>query len=174
VGENQELFPYTDDLNQLISQIAHLIGTYQPEVIITHGSNGEYGHPAHILTHKGVRKAVEDLRHSAPLLYTFCADFPGHPRPRHANPDDPAHLILDVRPAMAQKTRAAYCHRSQHALFLRRRSQKAGYRLTIPEILLDLESLHRVYPPVGGEPQDAVITALAPWKKTPQETMLYS
>ena len=143
IGENQELYPYASDQNDLASRIRDHIETICPDVILTHGSNGEYGHPGHILTHKGVCQAVKDLGRSSPLLYTFCATFLNHPRPRHANPDDPAHIIVDVTPAIGQKIRAAYCHRSQHALFLRRRSLLTGYRLTIPEILLNIESFHR-------------------------------
>jgi LmbE family N-acetylglucosaminyl deacetylase len=178
VGENEELYPYTDDFDGLVEQISDHIYEIQPDAILTHGANGEYGHPGHILTHQAVRVAVEKIRpgrflRSTPnrvrgetsqvspvLLYTFCADFPGHPRPRHANPDNPAHLILDVTPVMAQKEKAAYCHRSQNALFVRRGSQQAGYRLTVPETLLKVESLHRLYPPVNNLPEDALTDLL--------------
>lgn len=163
-GENNQLYPYTEDVEGLIEKIVPIIRDIQPDTVITHGSNGEYGHPGHILTNKGVRAAVDRLGKYAPLLYTFCADFPGHPRPQHANPDDPAHLVLDITPVMDQKIQAAYCHRSQHALFLRRRSKQAGYRLTIPEILLKMESFHRALPAENGDPQDKFIRMLSPWK----------
>jgi LmbE family N-acetylglucosaminyl deacetylase len=183
VGENEELYPYTDDFDGLVEQISGYIYKIQPDAVITHGANGEYGHPGHILTHRAVRQAVENLRPerflrstltkgrsvtlqvSPILLYTFCADFPGHPRPRHANPDNPAHLILDVTAAMAQKEKAAYCHRSQNALFVRRGSRQAGYRLTVPEALLKVESLHRLYPPVNCLPEDAMTDLLKSWVK---------
>jgi LmbE family N-acetylglucosaminyl deacetylase len=165
VGEKDKLYAYTDNFDGLVSQIVQSIQKHKPGAVITHGSNGEYGHPGHILTHNAVLSAVERLAQAAPLLYTFCADFPGHPRPRHANPDDPADIILDVTTAIEQKARAAYCHRSQIALFLRRRSQQAGYRLTVPETLLNVESLHRTYPPVGGAPDDSVARLLKPWVK---------
>jgi LmbE family N-acetylglucosaminyl deacetylase len=163
VGENQELFPYTVDFEGLVNQISQLIQEQKPAAIITHGSRGEYGHPGHILTHQATRASVEALGEAAPLLYTFCADYPGHPRPRHANPDDLAHIILNIAPAFDQKAQAAYCHRSQHALFSRRRSAQAGYRLTLPEILLNVESLHRVCPAINGKPEDAIIEMLLPW-----------
>jgi hypothetical protein len=99
-----------------------------------------------------------------PLLYTFCADFPGHPRPRHANPANLAHIVLDVTSVMGQKEKAAYCHRSQNALFVRRRSKQVGYQLTVPEVLLNVESLHRVYPPVNSLPDDDLTEILRPWK----------
>jgi len=164
VGQNEELFSYTDDFDGLVTQITKTIQVHNPTAIITHGTNGEYGHPGHIQTHQAVRAAVEDLGNTAPLLYTFCADYPRHPRPRHANPDNPAHIIVNITTALIQKTQAAYCHRSQHALFTRRSSARAGYRLTIPEILLKVESLHRVYPQVNGKPEDAVLEMLVPWE----------
>jgi LmbE family N-acetylglucosaminyl deacetylase len=165
ISDHGELFPYTDDFEELVAQITRNIQAIQPAAVLTHGANGEYGHPGHILTHKAVWKTVEDLGESAPLLYIFCADYPGHPRPRHANKDNPAHIILDVTPAMESKARAAYCHRSQHALFVRRSSERAGYQLTVPEILLNVESLHRAYPPTNGTPDDEITRLLKPWAK---------
>ncbi len=165
IGESDQLYPYTENFDGLAGKITRGIQEIQPDAIITHGSNGEYGHPGHILTNMAVRAAVEQLEKDAPLLYTFSAIFPDHPRTRQANSADPAHLILDVSSAMAQKARAAYCHISQHALFLRRGSKQAGYRLTIPEILLSVESFHRVHPPLKGEPQDEFIQILSPWRR---------
>jgi len=165
IGDQEELYPYTDDFEELVARISRHILSVQPTAVLTHGANGEYGHPGHILTHRAVRKAIEDLGARAPLLYIFCADFPGHPRPRHANKDHPAHLILDVTPVMASKARAAYCHRSQNALFVRRGSQSAGYQLTVPEILLNVESLHRAYPSTNGMPDDEVTRLLKPWTR---------
>ena len=165
IGDQEELFPYTDDFEGLVAQITRHIQSIQPTAVLTHGANGEYGHPGHILTHRAVLKAIEGLGRSAPLFYVFCADFPNHPRPRHANKDHPAHIILDIVPTLSEKTRAAYCHRSQHALFLRRRSQAAGYQLTVPEILLNIESLHRAYPRPDGIPDDEVTQLLKHWSK---------
>jgi LmbE family N-acetylglucosaminyl deacetylase len=165
IGDQEELYPYTEDFRGLVDQIIGHIQTIHPTAVLTHGINGEYGHPGHVLTHKAVWEAVENLGKNAPLLYIFCADFPGHPRPRHANKDHPAHLILDVTPVMERKTKAAYCHRSQHALFVRRSSQTSGYHVTIPEILLSIESLHRAYPQTNGLPRDEITRFLGPWEK---------
>jgi LmbE family N-acetylglucosaminyl deacetylase len=166
IGADQELYPYTQDFDGLVNVIQKHIQAIQPHSVITHGTNGEYGHPGHILTHKAVCHAIQELGDEAPSLYSFSATYPHHPRPRHANQDDPAHLILDITPALDAKIRAAYCHRSQNALFTRRRSQQAGYQLTIPEILLKVESLHRIYPPVDGPLGDDLARSLAPWTRT--------
>ncbi|MCI0520192.1 MAG: hypothetical protein L0Z70_08025, partial [Chloroflexi bacterium] len=101
--------------------------------------------------------------------YTGVANFPDHPRPRLVNKDDPAHLILDITPAAEEKIQAALCHCTQNALFVRRASQEAGRPMSVREVLLRVESLHRVYPPVPGEPpgepQDALALALAPYRR---------
>ncbi len=139
VGENEELHPYTDDFDELTQRLRDHIQQLCPDAVITHGSNGEYGHAAHVLTHRAVVAAVE---HAA--LYTFSPSFPEHPRPRLANADDHADLILDISTAFEQKVAAAYCHRTQNALFVRRSSKRAGRQLSIPEVLMKVEGLHRV------------------------------
>lgn len=158
VGPNEELYPFTDDLDQLAAQVADFIRQVHADVVITHGSNGEYGHPAHRLAHQAARVAMQSISPHPPLLYSVQAAFPEHPRPRLMNSDDPANLILDVSAVIEQKTQAALCHRTQHALFVRRASREAGRPLTVPEVIVSLESLRRVLPPapVLGEPHDAL------------------
>ncbi len=163
VGEQDVLYPYTLDLDELTARLIEHIQSLNPVAVITHGSSGEYGHPAHVLTHRASLKAVEILDDDAPLLYTFNAGFSGHPRPRHLNPEDPAHLVLDVGPAFQQKVAAALCHRTQNALFVRRSSKRAGRQLTIPEVLVKVEGLHRRFPLEKGQPEDDVTVMLKPW-----------
>jgi LmbE family N-acetylglucosaminyl deacetylase len=163
VGPDEQLFAYTQDLTFLAGQLAASIRQFRAGAVISHGSNGEYGHPAHVLTYQATRLAVESLGEAAPLFYTVSAVFPEHPRPRLTNKDDPAHLILDVTPALPEKTEAALCHRTQHALFVRRPSREAGRQLTVPEVILPVESLHRVYPEVHGHPDDEIARRLNPW-----------
>lgn len=163
VGPDNQLFAYTDNLTYLAGQIAATIQQFAIQAIITHGSNGEYGHPAHKLSHQAVRLAIASFREKAPLFYTVSAAFEGHPKPHLANADEPAHLILDIQPVLSVKTEAALCHRTQHALFVRRASKEAGRQLSVPEVISRLESLHRVYPPVNGRVDDPLANALKPW-----------
>ncbi len=168
VGPEGELYPYTNDLTFLAGQVAATIRQYQVEAVITHGSRGEYGHPAHVLTHQAARIAVEALHksngsNSTPVLYTVSAQFEAHPRPRLVNPADPADLVLDISSVLHAKTQAALCHRTQHALFVRRSSQEAGRQLSVPEALMRLESLHRAFPPPEIQTQDGLIELLRPW-----------
>jgi len=168
VGPGEELYPYTQDLTFLAGQVAATIRQFQVDALITHGSRGEYGHPAHLLTHQASCIAVESLNggspgSTSPLLYTVSASFPEHPRPRLVNPDDPADLVLDISPVLELKTQAALCHRTQHALFVRRSSQEAGRQLLIPEVVQRLESLHRVFSPQNGSQMDNLAEMLRPW-----------
>ena len=172
IGENDALYPYTNDLDDLIERVIEHIQQIKPVALITHGSSGEYGHPAHVLTHRAALKSVEILEDAdeGPIIYTFNASFPGHPRARHLNPDDPAHLVLDVESVFEHKVSAALCHRSQNALFVRRSSIRAGRQLTIPEVLVKVEGLHRRYPEVNGQPDDIVSDLLKPWIKENVQT----
>lgn len=161
VGPENELFPFTDNLVHLTGQIVASIKQFGVQAVLTHGSNGEYGHPAHVLCHQAAVAAVMSFtEESRPLLYIASASFPEHPYPRLTNADHPAHLILDVTPALEKKTAAALCHRTQHALFVRHRSEQAGRLLTMPEIILPVEGVHRLLPPWMGVPDDPMAELL--------------
>ncbi len=163
VGPDNQPFAYTDNLTYLAGQIAATIKQFAIQAVISHGSNGEYGHPAHQVSHQAVRLALASFGKHAPLFYTVSAAFDGHPKPHLANKDEPAHLILDIQPALSAKIEAALCHRTQHALFVRRASKEAGRQLSVPEVITPLESLHRVNPPANGKVDDALAQALKPW-----------
>lgn len=163
VGEDDDLHAYTDDIVELSKNIIRHVQRLQPDILITHGSSGEYGHPAHKLTHNAVCKVIEALGKTAPMLYTFSAAFPEHPHPRLINKDDPAHIVLDITPVLKQKVDAALCHKSQNALFVRRSSLRAGRQLTVSEVVMSVEGLHRANLPVNGQPNDAVFNMLKPW-----------
>ena len=166
VGAEDQLFPFTDDEVELTGRLIDHIQHIKPAALISHGSTGEYGHPAHRISHTAARKAIQELGNAAPLFYTFSAAFPEHPRPRLINKPDHAHIILDITSAYDQKTQAALCHRSQNALFVRRSSIRAGRPLKVAEVLATVESLHRAYPPVkNGTVDDFIARALKPWIK---------
>ncbi len=184
VGPNDALFAPEHDPVMLAGQITAAVKQFKADAVLTHGSNGEYGHPAHKLMHQMTLAAVAALRQEAPNhlttqppdylttrlpdhptaiarppgysttrpldFYTFSASFPDHPRPRLANADDPADIILDVSTVLDKKESAALCHKTQNALFVRRRSQELGRPVAVREALLTVESLHRVF----GSPDD--------------------
>ncbi len=89
-----------------------------PDLVITHGSNGEYGHPQHIYTHRATRLALGNGRpHTA--LMTWSAWHTPAERERVLNRDDQADIINDISPWHDIKVAAALCHKTQHAMFLR-------------------------------------------------------
>lgn len=161
VGPEETLYPFTEDLTLLAGQVAVTVRQLGAAALITHGSNGEYGHPAHVLCHRAGLAAVRSLQDETSLaMYTVSPSFPDHPKPRLANEDDPAHLVVEIGPAMERKERAADCHRTQHALFVRRASREAGRSLSVAEVLMRLEGLHRAHPPWEGDIQGDPILAL--------------
>jgi LmbE family N-acetylglucosaminyl deacetylase len=163
VGEDDEVFSYSDNLTFVAGQLTSSIEQFKAEVVLTHGSNGEYGHPAHRFTYQAALVAVRALAEqaTAPVLYSVSASFVDHPLPFLANQDDPANLVLDTSLVLEAKQAAALCHRTQHALFVRRLSEEAGRQLSVPEVIVSLESLHRVFPPLDNDLDDPLAEMLA-------------
>jgi LmbE family N-acetylglucosaminyl deacetylase len=164
VGPEEELFAYSNDLASLAEKVAEVIQRLHPFAVITHGVNGEYGHPAHVLSHQAAMLAVAGREGDKPALYSVSPSFPQHPRPRLANKDEPAHLVLDITPVLEEKTTAAMCHRTQHALFVRRSSKEAGRQVSVSEVIMRYEGLHRVLPVYSEESADKLFDLLAPWR----------
>ncbi len=86
------------------------------DLLISHGSNGEYWHAGHLLIFKAAQKAIKQSqdRH---LWLTILARQSGHPMPHLVNRDDEAHLSLDVSGQKEKRIESIECHQSQLALF---------------------------------------------------------
>jgi LmbE family N-acetylglucosaminyl deacetylase len=84
------------------------------DLLISHGSDGEYWHAAHLL----VFSAARQVRGTA-LWLTMLARQPEHPMPELVNWDDEADLSLDVSGQSDKRLEVIECHRSQLALFER-------------------------------------------------------
>jgi LmbE family N-acetylglucosaminyl deacetylase len=112
-----------------------VIRRLRPDLLLTHGTNGEYGHPQHLYTNQIVRHAFASAGdatacpemgapHSPAALYTWAAYYPtgGDERlERLLNQDDPADWLLLLDEGLVDaKEAAARCHVSQLALFQRR------------------------------------------------------
>lgn len=160
VGPERELYPFAEDPVLVAEPLVSEIQRLKVDALITHGSGGEYGHPAHRLAHQAAALAIADLGKNAPLFYTIQAAFDEHPKPHLINHNDPAHLVLDTSPVLENKLQATLCHRTQHALFVRSASLRAGKPVSIPELVTAFESLHRVYPPVNGGVEDGLAVLL--------------
>ncbi len=136
---------------------AHL-ARLRPDVVVTHGSNGEYGHPQHAYTHRVVRAALTALLPWQPSeLLTWCANAGGDDQDRLVNRDDPANFVIDITPWFDRKLAVVQAHLSQQAMFLRNnrterlediiRRTEAFRRWPLPESL-DVASFER---PTGRE-----------------------
>jgi LmbE family N-acetylglucosaminyl deacetylase len=119
---------------------AEVIGNYvariQPHVVITHGSDGEYGHPQHIFTHQATRMALNNEAPRTALL-TWSAWYESPERERVLNRNDRADIICDIRPWLEVKIAAALCHKTQHAMFLRNTGAPS-----VPAMIWRTETFH--------------------------------
>ena len=116
------------------ASISEYLLKIQPDLVITHGSNGEYGHPQHIYTHQAVRNVFEEDKPDAALV-TWQAWHEPFSRPRVLNQDDPADIIRDIADCKTVKVKAALCHKTQHAMFLRNTGVKK-----VEEMIWNFES----------------------------------
>jgi LmbE family N-acetylglucosaminyl deacetylase len=150
------LHPPQHDPSVLRSDIRALVDHYQPSAVLTHGSNGDYGHPAHTLLHRMTRAAVEEMSDSAPALYSFNAFHPTLPFQSTLNPDDWATFILDVSPFRDAKRDSLACHESQWPVFVDRQPSPRAYQDALSEYvdrrLLESYCWHGSCTPLDKEP----------------------
>ncbi len=157
VGPNGELYPYTDHNEEFVEKILRVIEEILPDVVLTHGPGGEYGHPGHILTHRALMDAVNLLAESKPAVYAPC--WLSRETGEFVPPPD--HL-LNIEPFREQKVAAALCHRSQHALFRRHGAQRAGRPVTVPELIRTKEGLILIDAGKWSSPADPLAPFLGP------------
>ncbi|MBZ0291685.1 MAG: PIG-L family deacetylase [Anaerolineae bacterium] len=161
IGLDDVPYPFQADFNTLARQFAQIARRRQANIILTHGADGEYGHPAHKLVHRAVVYGVQQMLPHV-LTYTVAASVP-HVEDLLWNQSEIADLALDVRPWGSVKIAAMECHASQHALFKRRQRLK-----TLREALGLVESVRRRWPQTHGEaPRDdfaALLRTVGAWE----------
>jgi Uncharacterized proteins, LmbE homologs len=132
IGARQVIFlPYvdphaTDDvtkavdatLEEFAASIQEVLEHLHPDVVITHGTDGEYGHPQHIFTQQATFQALRNLAVGRQPwrpqeVLTWCAAYPDPEVPGEVNQSDPADLLVDIRPYFQRKLEAFKQHRSQ-------------------------------------------------------------
>lgn len=134
------MLPWTD-AERLEADLRGAIRRLRPDVVITFGEDGLYGHPDHIAIHERTTAAVAALGEDAPALYyvtmpagcmravvrhaeeTLAKRGAGGQSPHRilgiADPDAfgalaaPPTLVLDVGRFAARKLAAIKCHRTQ-------------------------------------------------------------
>lgn len=154
-----EVYAFEAEYEALVAQIRGLIAARRADMVLSHGSDGEYGHPAHKLLHRAAMDAVQG---TDVLFYNWAALVPGI-EDRIWNQSDRAHLAIDVTAWLDQKAAALDCHKTQHYLFLRRRENAA----TMHDVARKTEGFHRHWPPIdSGLPDDGfaqVMRASGAW-----------
>jgi LmbE family N-acetylglucosaminyl deacetylase len=114
-GKPHRTYAPAVSVDNLATQLKGLLENLQPALLLTHGSGGEYWHPAHLLVHHAVTRAAGGTRD----LLTIHAWQEGHPLPGLLNRDDPADLLVDGTPHRDQRLAAFRAHASQHDYFAR-------------------------------------------------------
>ncbi|PKO07349.1 MAG: hypothetical protein CVU41_01220 [Chloroflexi bacterium HGW-Chloroflexi-3] len=141
VGPDNSLFSFTQDQEKLEIELKEYIKKRDIDLLITHGSNGEYGHPGHLTVYQITQKIIQSEFPEMPW-YTVQAYYDNSPKPHILNKADQADWIIDVSSVINKKIRAALCHKSQHALFVRRKSQELGKSVSVSEVIQPEESYH--------------------------------
>lgn len=109
-----------------------------PEVVLTHGSNGDYGHPAHILAHAMVKSAIISLGDLAPCMYSFNAFSPNSDWRDMVNRDDWADFVIDTAPFIERKIAVLESHVTQWDAFVSRKDHPSDARAAIAEYVRSL------------------------------------
>ncbi len=141
VGDNNQLFSFTEDQDLLKKLIVNEIEKKAVDILVSHGSNGEYGHPGHVTVFEAIKQVISQYEHKL-AWYTCQAAYENHPKPHLVNRDDKSDWVLDVSIVKAEKLAAITAHKSQHSLFKRRKSKELGRDISLVEILQLEESYH--------------------------------
>lgn len=104
--------PVWDD-ERLVSQLTAIMVACEPQLILTHGPRGGYGHPAHQRTHAAVMAAAAPL---AIEVCGFAARLPGAFFTWHL--EGTADIVVDVREFADRRAASLSCHHSQRDYFL--------------------------------------------------------
>ena len=102
--------PRTPEEGKSAGKLVRLLAFHAPEIVLTHGSDGDYGHPAHRRLHEMARKLCAG---SKMALISFNATWPEAPSAQFLNPHDPANFVFDASPWLKKKREIVLAHRSQ-------------------------------------------------------------
>jgi len=158
VGPEGELYPFSKDPSLVVRGLSEFLDKIRPDVILTHGPGGEYGHPAHVQAYQAVMKALDKLEYSPRAVYSPAW------LSRETGEFTPAPVMLvDINPWITEKIAAVICHKSQHGLFLRHGSARAGRPVKFSEMVRKQEALCRILPEseLVGDPLEDILQPIA-------------
>ncbi|MEM8953153.1 MAG: PIG-L deacetylase family protein [Verrucomicrobiota bacterium] len=104
------------DVNELTVRIRQAVLAYGATVVVTHGSGGEYWHPAHVCLHDCVKRVAAS---TPAALLTMNAWNPEHPLAGILNQDDLPSYRVDGGAVFQQRLRALEAHGTQRGVFER-------------------------------------------------------
>lgn len=113
LGKKHRTYAPEVTVEALAGQIGGIFQEQSPAVVLTHGSGGEYWHPAHLLMRQAVLRAAAGKT----AVLTLHAWQPEHPLPGLLNRDDPADLRINGAEHREQRLAAFRAHRSQFDYF---------------------------------------------------------
>lgn len=99
----------------LIDTLGKLIRQKNPQLILTHGPKGGYGHPAHRLVYRSVAAAGHAVSFEG-ALFSFCGMVKGAFFSWHF--DQPGDVLVDARGFSSQREASLACHQTQLAYFV--------------------------------------------------------
>lgn len=127
--------PFTDrhrapeyDSGQLTADVEAVIEKHAPDLVLTHGSSGEYGHPAHRSLHEHTKSAVQRRGNARPALYSFSAFHPTSPEWDAINRWDWADIKIEASPYAKAKELILLCHQTQWTAFVGKQDSVEEYR----------------------------------------------
>lgn len=103
------------DQDYVTGRITEIIKTNEPDLILTHGPHGGYGHPAHKLVNQCVMAAADFVDYSG-SIFSFAGKVPAAFFSWHF--DDESTVLADVRSFQNRRVTSLCYHQSQIDYFL--------------------------------------------------------
>jgi LmbE family N-acetylglucosaminyl deacetylase len=103
------------DQPSLISKLENIIRQHNPELILTHGPLGGYGHPAHKLVYRCVAAAAQAVSFAG-SIFSFCGKVEGAFFSWHF--DQPSDVLVDAHTFLPRRAASVSYHQTQVAYFV--------------------------------------------------------
>jgi LmbE family N-acetylglucosaminyl deacetylase len=103
------------DQPSVVDRMANMFIEHKPQLILTHGPLGGYGHRAHRLVHRCVMAAAQATSFSG-SIFSFCGKIDGAFFSWHF--DQPSDICVDVRGFLHRRAASLAYHQTQISYFL--------------------------------------------------------
>jgi N-acetylglucosamine malate deacetylase 2 len=103
------------DENEVVSSLERVFREHDPELILTHGPAGGYGHPAHKVVHRHVMTAAARCNFPG-TIFSFCGMIADSRHSRWL--DAPSDVVIDASGFLHRRAVSLGYHQSQLGFFL--------------------------------------------------------